>query len=211
MHKKSIITAGKELSADSKVLILLHGRGASAEDILSLATYLEVKDYTLLAPQATNHTWYPYSFMAPPQQNEPWLSSALALLKETVEDLKALGIPSERIYFLGFSQGACLTLEFVTRNAARYGGVVAFTGGLIGDKIYPEHYAGDFNQTPVFIGTGNPDPHVPVERVYATANILRDKNAQVTEKVYDGMGHTINSDEIEQANKLVFNAQTVKP
>lgn len=210
MHQKKIIRVGKELGKDSKVLIMLHGRGATAEDILSLAAYLDVNDFTLLAPQATNHTWYPYSFMAPPQQNEPWLSSALALLKEIVDDLVGQGIPTERIYFLGFSQGACLTLEFVTRHAAPYGGVVAFTGGLIGDKIYPENYSGDFRQTPVFIGTSNPDPHVPVERVYATTNILKDRNAAVTEKVYDGMGHTINQDEMDNANKIVFNAQTVR-
>lgn len=206
MHQKNIIRAGKTLNKDSKVLIMLHGRGGSAEDILSLASHLDVADFTLLAPQATNATWYPYSFLAPPAQNEPWLSSALGVLKETVDDLNALGISSDQIYFLGFSQGACLTLEFVTRNATRYGGVVAFTGGLIGDKIYPENYKGDFAGTPVFIGTSNPDPHVPVERVYATTNILKDRGASVTEKVYEGMGHTINADEIAHANALVFNA-----
>jgi phospholipase/carboxylesterase len=204
MHTKNIITAGKELTRDSTVLIMLHGRGGSAEDILSLASYLDAKDFTLLAPQATNNTWYPYSFLAPPSQNEPWLSSALNLLKELLDELNAKEIPSQNIFFLGFSQGACLTLEFVTRNADRYGGIVAFTGGLIGDKIYNENYKGDFQNTPIFIGTSNPDPHVPVERVYATTNILKDMNAHVTEKVYNNMGHTINQDEIEQANKIVF-------
>jgi phospholipase/carboxylesterase len=135
MHQKKIITAGKDLNNGSKVLILLHGRGGSAEDILSLAQHLDVKDFSLLAPHATNNTWYPFSFMAPTSQNEPWLSSALALLEEILQDLYDKGIPSENIYFTGFSQGACLTLEFVTRNAAKYGGVVAFTGGLIGNKI----------------------------------------------------------------------------
>jgi phospholipase/carboxylesterase len=211
MHQKNIIRAGKELSANNKVLILLHGRGGSAEDILSLAPYLDIKDFTLLAPQATNNTWYPYSFLAPPQQNEPWLSSALDLLKGLTNEILEKGISSHNIYFLGFSQGACLTLEFVTRNATQYGGVVAFTGGLIGDKIYPENYHGDFMGTPIFIGTSNPDPHVPVERVYATANILKDMNAAVTEKVYNNMGHTITHDEIDNANKLVFNSQSVKP
>lgn len=204
MHTKNIITAGKELTRDSTVLIMLHGRGGSAEDILSLASYLDAKDFTLLAPQATNNTWYPYSFLAPPSQNEPWLSSALNLLKELLDELNAKEIRSQNIFFLGFSQGACLTLEFVTRNADRYGGIVAFTGGLIGDKIYNENYKGDFQNTPIFIGTSNPDPHVPVERVYATTNILKDMNAHVTEKVYNNMGHTINQDEIEQANKIVF-------
>lgn len=211
MHTKNILAAGKELNADTKVLILLHGRGGSAEDILSLASYLDVKDFTLLAPQATNNTWYPYSFMAPPAQNEPGLSSALQLLKDIVDDVYSRGIPSEHIYFTGFSQGACLTLEFVTRNATRYGGVAAFTGGLIGDKIYRENYKGDFQNTPVFIGTSNPDPHVPVERVYATVNILKEMNASVTEKVYSNMGHTISQDEIDTANKLVFQTQTIKP
>jgi phospholipase/carboxylesterase len=204
MHTKNIITAGKELTRDSTVLIMLHGRGGSAEDILSLASYLDAKDFTLLAPQATNNTWYPYSFLAPPSQNEPWLSSAFNLLKELLDELNAKEIRSQNIFFLGFSQGACLTLEFVTRNADRYGGIVAFTGGLIGDKIYNENYKGDFQNTPICIGTSNPDPHVPVERVYATTNILKDMNAHVTEKVYSNMGHTISLDEIEQANKIVF-------
>jgi len=209
MHKKNIVTAGKELTATSKVLIMLHGRGGSAEDILSLSSHLDVKGFTLLAPQATNNTWYPYSFLAPPSQNEPWLSSALQVLKELLDDIVSKGVPTENIYFSGFSQGACLTLEFVTRNANKYGGVVAFTGALIGDKIYSENYKGDFGGTPVFIGTSNPDPHVPVERVYATANILKDMNASVTEKVYNNMGHTINQDEIDNANRLVFNAQSI--
>jgi phospholipase/carboxylesterase len=206
MHQKNIVTAGSELTPTSKVLIMLHGRGGSAEDILSLAAHLDVKDFTLLAPQATNNSWYPYSFLAPPARNEPWLSSALTILKELLDDVLAKGVPAENIYFAGFSQGACLTLEFVTRNAQRYGGVAAFTGGLIGDKIYNENYAGDFKGTPIFIGTSNPDPHIPVERFYATANILKDRNAAVTDKVYDNMGHTINQDEIDNANKFVFNA-----
>jgi phospholipase/carboxylesterase len=131
-------------------------------------------------------------------------------VKEVVDDVLSRGVTSDMIYFLGFSQGACLTLEFVTRNARRYGGVVAFTGGLIGDKIYSENYQGDFSGTPVFIGTSNPDPHVPVERVNATTSILKNMHAAVTEKVYAGMGHTISQDEIEKANQLVFQAQTVK-
>lgn len=204
MHEKKIFTAGKDLSPENKVLILLHGRGGSAEDIVSLAGYLNVSEFTVIAPEATNNTWYPFSFMAPPSQNEPWLSSALELVNDIVNNLKDQGISSERIYFAGFSQGACLTLEYVARNAAKYGGVVAFTGGLIGDKIYEENYKGDFNNTPVFIGTSNPDPHVPVERVHASTNILKSMNALVVEKIYNNMGHTINQDEIDQANSLVF-------
>jgi phospholipase/carboxylesterase len=205
MHQKKIITAGKKLGEASKVLIMIHGRGGTAEDILSLSSSLHVKDFALLAPQATNNTWYPYSFLALPANNEPWLSSALSLLKEIVSDIESKGIKKEKIYFLGFSQGACLTLEFVARDATKYGGIVAFTGGLIGDKIYPENYTGDFSGTPIFIGSSNPDPHVPVERVKATVTVLRGMNAVVTEKIYPGMGHTINQDEIDKANSIVFN------
>lgn len=208
-HKKEIATAGKDIKEAGRVLIMVHGRGATAESILSLSDLLQVKDFALIAPQATNSTWYPYSFMAVPAQNEPWLSSALSLLKEIVNDLNKQGISSKNIYFFGFSQGASLSLEFVARNATRYGGIVAFTGGLIGDRIYPENYSGDFEGTPVFIGTSDPDQHVPVARVNATANILRNMHAVVTEKVYPFMGHTINQDEIELANKLILNPAAV--
>ena len=204
MHSKNILTAGRPLSEAKKALILLHGRGAGAEDILSLSSYLNVKEYTLLAPQATGNTWYPYSFLMPVKQNEPWLSSALGLVKELVADINRAGIGSEQIYFAGFSQGACLTLEFVARHAYRYGGVAAFTGGLIGDHVHTESYHGDFEGTPVFIGTSNPDPHVPIERVNATVKVLKSMNAHVTEKIYNNMGHTINEDEIENANRLIF-------
>jgi phospholipase/carboxylesterase len=204
MHHKQIIQAGKTLNNDSKVLILLHGRGATAEDILGLAQHLAVEDFHLQAPQATNHTWYPYSFLAPPSQNEPRLSSAIGLLKEMVDDLKSKGVSTEQIYFAGFSQGACLTLEFVTRHAGKYGGVAAFTGGLIGDKIYEENYTGDFAGTPIFIGSSDPDPHVPVERVNASAAILEKMNAKVMKKIYPGMGHTIIQEEIELVNGFVF-------
>lgn len=206
MHKKNIATAGKALHKADKALVMLHGRGANAADILSIAAHLAVKDYALLAPQAAGNSWYPYSFMVPVSKNEPWLSSALSLLREVLADIENNKISSENIYFVGFSQGACLALEFVARNAAKYGGVAAFTGGLIGDKIYTENYTGDFKMTPVFIGTGNPDPHVPVARVYETAKILKSMNAAVTQKVYDNMGHTINQDEIDSANALIFNS-----
>lgn len=204
MHGRNIFRAGQELNAASKVLILLHGRGANAEDILSLADYLDVKDFTLLVPQATGNTWYPYSFMAPPSENEPWLSSALNWLTELVQEAHSKGVATANIYFAGFSQGACLTLEFVARNADRYGGVAAFTGGLIGNKIYRENYKGDFKGTPIFIGTSKPDPHVPVERVHETTVILKEMNANVVEKVYTNMGHIVTQDEIDVANKLVF-------
>jgi len=204
IHPKNIVTAGNNLKDAEKALIMIHGRGGSAEDILSLAHHLQVKDFALLAPQANNNSWYPYSFMAPLSQNEPWLSSALSLLKEIMNDVVEQGIAEENIYFLGFSQGACLALEFVARNAIKFGGVVAFTGGLIGDRIYQENYKGDFNDTPIFIGSSNPDPHIPVERVYATTYILKNMHADVTEKIYENMGHTISQDEIDLANEFVF-------
>jgi phospholipase/carboxylesterase len=209
MHQKKIIYGGKPISEATKAMIMVHGRGASAADILSVATQFDVTDFALLAPQATNSTWYPYSFLAPPSQNEPWLSSALKLLKETVDDVISKGIAPGNIYFLGFSQGACLTLEFAARNAQQWGGIIAFTGGLIGDKINSENYKGDFAGTPLFIGTSNPDVHVPVERVYATTNILKDMGATVTEKIYTNMGHTINEDEITNANLILTNTQII--
>jgi len=205
MHQKQVLLKGKKLGEAEKVLVMLHGRGASAEDILSLSSHLHVSDFTLLAPQATGNTWYPYSFLAPPFNNEPWLSSAIAVVDDIVDDINENGVDNKNIFFLGFSQGACLTLEYVTRNADRYGGVVAFTGGLIGDKIYEQHYSGDFLGTPIFLGTSDPDPHVPVERVHESVKILKKMNAEVTEKIYPNMGHTINEDEIEIVNNIIFN------
>jgi phospholipase/carboxylesterase len=202
MHTKNIVTAGKKLTATDRVLIMVHGRGGSAADILSLADELPVAEFALLAPQATGHSWYPYSFMAPPAQNQPWLGSALDTLQQLVADIRGQGIAENKIWFAGFSQGACLSLEFIARNAARYGGVAAFTGGLIGDKIYPENYKGDFGGMPVFIGTGDPDPHVPVQRVHASAALLRGMNAVVTEKVFPGRPHTILAEELAEAGKL---------
>jgi len=210
MHQKQFITAGKKLEDASRVLIMIHGRGGSAEDILNLADHLDVKDFALIAPQATNHSWYPYSFLTIPSQNEPWLTSTLDIISEIVNDLVSNGIAKENIYFLGFSQGACVALEFVARNASRYGGVAAFTGGLIGDKIYTQNYSGDFSGTPVFIGTSDPDPHVPVERVNESATILEKMNAVVTKKIYKNMGHTINQDEISIVNKLIFSTEEIR-
>lgn len=201
MHTKQIIYAGKDLDDAAKALIMVHGRGADARDILALAQYLNVDEFALVAPQATNNTWYPYSFLAPRAQNEPWLSSALSLLKEIVADVQAKGIAHENIYFLGFSQGACLTLEFLARNPAAYGGIIAFTGGLIGDRL--DTYTGDLSGTPVFIGASDPDMHVPVERVHETADILTGLQAQVVKKIYKNMGHTIIEDEINEAKSIL--------
>jgi phospholipase/carboxylesterase len=202
MHTLQVIRKG---TGAEKVLILLHGRGSSAQDIISLADELPVGNFELLAPQAAAHSWYPYSFLAPIQQNEPWLSSALGVLKRLVSDTVALGVKQEHIYFAGFSQGACLMLEYMARNGERYGGAAAFTGGLIGDQLYPQHYNGDFRGTPVFIGTSDPDPHVPVARVHETAALLTRMNADVLEKVYPGMGHTIMGEELAAATAHVFN------
>lgn len=204
IHSLHITYSGNPLERAQKALILLHGRGADAESILSLSRLLNVADYALLAPQATNHTWYPRSFLALAAENEPWLTSAINVVGQTVETVLQSGIKPENIYFLGFSQGACLTLEFTARNARKYGGIAAFTGGLIGHNIERTKYKGDFEQTPVFIGTSNPDFHVPVERVYATTSILREMNAAVTEKIYDNMGHIICEDEIKEVNGLIF-------
>ena len=204
MHTENIQTAGVTLQEAGKALIMIHGRGGSANDILSLARHLNVLDYALVAPQATNNSWYPQSFLAPLNQNEPYLSSALELLSKTVDAIEAQGITKESIYFMGFSQGACLALDFTTRNASKYGGIAAFTGGLIGDAVYPDHYNGNFNGTPVFIGTSDPDFHVPVQRVHDTTALMQSMGANVTEKVYPNMGHTISQDEIDLANQLVF-------
>ncbi|MEX2592582.1 MAG: dienelactone hydrolase family protein [Anditalea sp.] len=205
MHTRNIITSGKDISEAKKLLIMLHGRGGNARDILSLANHLHVDDFALFAPQATNNTWYPHSFLAKPAQNEPWLSSALEILGDLLEEIKSKGIALENTYFGGFSQGACLAAEFVTRNAAGFGGIVLFTGGLIGDKVSAENYQGDFAGTPVFIGTGNPDAHVPVERVNETSKLMEKMNATVTVKVYDNRPHSISPGEIQMANRLVFN------
>jgi phospholipase/carboxylesterase len=192
-----------EIIKGKKILVMLHGRGSTASDIMSLYPHLPLKDFTLIGPQAPGYTWYPYSFLAPPAQNEPSLSNALKMIDDIVKDLNTKEILKEDIFFLGFSQGACLTLEFVTRNAARWGGVVAFTGGLIGDQINKANYKGDFMGTKIYIGSADPDPHVPVQRVRETEAILKKMGADVTVDIIQGMGHTINGRELEQA-KTIF-------
>jgi phospholipase/carboxylesterase len=205
MHQHPSLTAGQPLATAAKALILLHGRGGSATDILSLAPHLHITDFALLALQATQNSWYPNSFLASPAQNEPGLTDALAAVARAVAEVESGGIKKENIYFLGFSQGACLTLEYVARHATRYGGVAAFTGGLIGDQLYPLNYAGDFAGTPIFIGSSDPDPHVPPTRVRASTALLTSLGAAVTEKIYPNMGHTISQQEIDMANALIFN------
>lgn len=184
---------------------MIHGRGASANSILSLADHLSLPaDMTIIAPQATQYSWYPHSFMATVESNEPALSSALAVIDEVVDDLTKQGIEQKNIYFLGFSQGACLTLEYVARHGQQYGGVMAFTGGLIGQELKLSNYSGDFAQTPVLVATGDPDPHVPVSRVEETVTQLTKMNADVLFKVYKGRPHTITQEELDLAEQHVL-------
>lgn len=199
-----IITAGKSLQQAQKVAIFIHGRGGSAADILSLASQLNVSSFALLAPQAENHSWYPYSFMAPRATNEPQLSNSLQVLANLVEELKTKGFGTEQIYLLGFSQGACLALEFAASKASRFGGIVAFTGGVIGEQLDHRNYHGDFDGTPVFIGSSDPDPHVPPSRVKESSLLFEEMGANVTEIIYENRGHTISPAEIVQVNKLIF-------
>lgn len=202
-HDKKVITTGVSVENAEKALIMLHGRGSTAEDIISLAPYLELKNTAVYAPQANNFSWYPYSFMAEENTNEPALSSALEIISEVRQDIIDAGIPLNRIFFLGFSQGACLTLEYIARNAEAYGGAVAFTGGLAGKSIRMEKYSGDFNHAPVLITTGDPDLHVPLYRVEESAGVLRKLNADVTLKVYKGRQHTISRPEFTLAADLL--------
>ena len=203
-HQEQIITAGTPLDKAKGAMVMLHGRGSTASNIISLAGEFKIMDKAIVAPQATNNSWYPYSFMAPVAQNQPALDSALELINETVKKIIASGIPAENIYFAGFSQGACILLEYITRNAKRYGGAVAFTGGLIGEKMNIANYNGDFSGTPILITTGDPDPHVPLSRVEESAAILKEMSANVTVKVYKSRPHTITANEIELANQFIF-------
>jgi phospholipase/carboxylesterase len=202
-HVRQVVEAGLPLSKASRALIMLHGRGATAQDILSLQNEFQLSDYYIVAPQATNHTWYPYSFLSPIAENEPWLSSALHLVRDLVTDIEKAGIKSDKIYILGFSQGACLALEFATRNARKWGAVIAFTGGLVGDQINRANYSGDFEKTKVFIGNGDNDPHVPLARTQESADLMHTLGALVTLKVYPALPHTINRDELKIASEML--------
>jgi len=201
--RQPVLHSGPPPKGARLVAILLHGRGASAEDILGLADRFTAQDVAYIAPQAAGSSWYPYSFLAPIAQNEPWLGSALRVVAGLVEDLAQQGIPSERLVVMGFSQGACLTLEFAARHARRYAAVVAFTGGLIGPSGTPRNYTGDFAGTPVFIGSSDVDPHVPLERVQESTTVFRRMGAAVDERIYPRMGHTINADEVQAVDALL--------
>ena len=198
-----VLAAGTPLGQATAAMILVHGRGAPAEDILSLGRELDRPDLAYLAPQAPGYAWYPYSFLAPLEQNEPGLSNGLDLLGHLVERLEGAGIPPERTVLLGFSQGACLSLEFAARNAKRYGGVIGLSGGLIGPPGTPRDYQGSLADTPVFLGCSDRDPHIPLARVKETSEVLERMGARVTERIYPAMGHTVNEDEIQHVRDLL--------
>lgn len=204
---QEILAAGKRLQDATAAMILVHGRGASAYDIMGLGMALGGENIALLAPQAANNTWYPYSFLAPMANNEPYLSSALQIVSDLVAHVEAAGIPKEKIIIAGFSQGACLASEFAARNAGRYGGLLVFSGGLIGPPGTPRDYPGSLEGTPVFIGCSDIDAHIPVARVHETTEILTALGAAVEETIYPGMGHTIIEDELDQARKIVSGIQ----
>lgn len=198
-----IVRAGAPIKGARAAVVLVHGRGATADGMLSIADALNAPDVAYVAPQAPTHSWYPYSFLAPLAQNEPELSSGLGTLGQVVEGLEMQGMPAERIVLLGFSQGGCLALEFAARNARRFGGVVGLSAGLIGPEGTPRNYAGSLAGTPVFLGCSDVDSHIPLARVHETADVMRRLGGNVTEEIYPGMGHTIVRDEIEHAQKIL--------
>jgi len=198
-----VLSAGPVPESADATMILLHGRGASADDILGVYGALGMPNVAALAPEAAGHTWYPYSFLVPLGANQPYLDSALDRIESLVNDLLARNIPSHRIVLLGFSQGACLTTEFVARHPRRYGAAIAFTGGLIGPDGTPRNYPGSLDGTPVFLGASDPDPHVPFSRVQETKTVLARMGAAVQLRGYPGMPHTINDDELDAARTLL--------
>ena len=200
---ENVLAAGAPLDEAAGVIIALHGRGADAADIVSLAAEVAPPGVTILAPQAAGHTWYPYRFIEPFARNEPYLSSALRRVGELIAEVEERGIPAERIALLGFSQGACLTSEFAVRNAARYGGIVVYTGGLIGPPGTTWNHEGSFEGTPAFLGCSDVDAHIPEKRVDETADALTRMGAAVTKRIYPGMAHTVNDDEIRFAQELL--------
>jgi predicted esterase len=201
-----VLHFGVPLAEATGAIVLLHGRGGSAENMLSLARALHREGLAYLAPQAAGHTWYPNSFLAPRESNEPYLSSALRKVGLVIAELEAAGLPLDRIVIAGFSQGACLATEFVASNPARYGGLIAFTGGLIGSPDTNLHHDGSLAGTPALFLSGDPDPHVPWQRVQASAAELERMGAIVTARRYPGRPHTISVEEVELARTLIREA-----
>lgn len=196
-QNEQTITGATQLHQAQAAMIMVHGRGDSAEGILRLSNYLNVPGFAFIAPQAAGNTWYPNRFIEPLESNEPWLTSALQAVGDTVQQVLDAGIPAEKILFLGFSQGACLSTEYVARNPQKYGGVAGLSGGLIGPLgMSFAHHTGSLAGTRVFLGCDENDPHIPVSRVHETRDTLERLGAAVTEKIYHNLGHAINDDEI---------------
>ena len=201
-----ILHGGASIAEARLAAVCIHGRGASAEDILGLSQEFGVDDVAYLAPQAAGNTWYPYSFLAPTAQNEPGLSSALGVIAQILAMLDGQGFAADRVCLMGFSQGACLTSEFAARHARRYAGIAVLSGGVIGPPGTPRVYAGAFDGTPIFLGCSDVDPHIPVERVRESAEVFRRMGASVDERIYRAMGHTVIPDEIEAVNQILRDA-----
>jgi phospholipase/carboxylesterase len=197
-----VLEAGEPLATARAAMILVHGRGATAEDIMTIGAELMHPGFAYVAPQAAGNAWYPNPFTAPIETNEPYLSSALEVLENLLARVEAI-IPAQRVILLGFSQGACLTLEFAARHAGQFGGVVGFSGGLIGPDGTPRDYPGSFDGTPVFLGCSDIDLHIRKDRVLEAADVFKRMGAKVTVRLYPGMGHTVNQDEIEAAREIV--------
>lgn len=203
MPSLNILEKGKTPGQAQKAIILLHGRGGTAANIIALADHFTDDSFYVAAPQAINNTWYPYSFLSPENLNEPWLSIAVETVFELLDNIR-VHIPPEKIYLMGFSQGACLSLEVASRNAIKYAGIAAFTGGLIGEEIDKKKYKGSFNGTKVFLGNSDNDPHVPLQRSEESRDIMKSLGAEVLLKIYPGMDHTIIPDEIHAVKKFMF-------
>jgi phospholipase/carboxylesterase len=198
-----VLRRGRHEPSARLVMILVHGRGGTASGMMDLANEIKADDIAYLAPQAAGSTWYPYSFLAPMDQNEPYLTSALTLLARLVADLDRQHVPSERIGLLGFSQGACLMLEFAARHPRHYAALIGLSGGVIGPPGTPRDYSGSFDGAPVFLGCSDTDPHIPLERVHETAAVFTRLGASVDERIYPRMGHAINEDEMAAVNALL--------
>ncbi len=201
-ESQPILEAGEPLATARAAVILVHGRGASAADIMTLGAELMHPGVAYFAPQAAGNAWYPNPFTSPIESNEPYLSSALEVVGSLLATIEE-SVPADRVILLGFSQGACLTLEFAARHARRYGAVVGLSGGLIGPDGTPRDYPGSFDGTPAFMGCSDVDPHIRKDRVTEAAEVYRRMGAKVTAKLYPGMGHTVNEDEIKAVREIV--------